>query len=547
MVEDNHGRCLECGATFQRPFDGHVFLCNDCQRAGEDGAQFVHADLADPVLLQNLQDMGFKERDARTALEQTNNCNLEAAIEFISNKIKGLRSTGQTGTLPAASACGFALDADILSAILLRMVATCSAEQLSRCAGVCQMWYVEAATDELWGKLLLRRWGEAAHAILGSLLQDSREASMSYRAQYVRSVTSSVLSWGQGARRMEDVGSAPRSPALLADGLIGIGIRQVSAGLCFSCAVSSLPSRSRRPVSFKQKHAHVHTPAVTTTRRSIQLQLNVALRQAIFSHEDPLFYHSACTHRSHLHTGVLTRQVTWNGKVLCWGVNSQGQCGVAPTGAAYVADALQLNLGERLALQVSCGQEYAACVTACGAVLCWGSNTMDQLGQTRGAATPLMESAPENDFSHEAVRPWLRRRGFGVKRLRGQMPQHSSRHAPFFTAIACGHSHNAALTRDGSVFTWGNNAAGQCGPASSVNDCAIPAAVDIKSLACRVSRVAAGADFTLLVTDDGVLSMGSNAVGQALLNMCMRICVHTDVCLCTHVYTYCICAHTYVW
>jgi alpha-tubulin suppressor-like RCC1 family protein len=396
------------------------------------------AEAADPVLLQALEDMGFAEEQARVALERTGNRSLEAAIDHISAKMAGL------GAGPGAAKARLsarALGPDGLNAVLLRLVATCGAEQLCRCAGVCQMWYAEAVNEELWQVLLRRRWGEAADEIRASWQPGDAEAAMSSRALYVRSVTSQVLSWGQGARCQEEVGTAPRKPAVHNDGLRGLGIRQVSAGLWFSCAV------------------------------------------------------------------------TWSGKVLCWGVNTQGQCGVPVAEASYVSDPVELDLAGRFAAQVSGGREHAACVTTCGLVFCWGNNSSNQLGQTRGAATPLLESPPPSiPFTHSPQRPWLRRRGFGLCARGGRGIGRSS--CPRFTAVACGHEHICALTAEGMVFTWGSNTAGQCGPATTVEGCAMAAAVE-SPLAQGVVRVSAGAAFSLFVTDQGMVSMGANNFGQA--------------------------------
>lgn len=324
------------------------------------------------VRIQNLIDMGFHETAGRTALEQTGSTSLEVAIDYI-NTMKTMDPKARVEQARNRADINAILDADGMHAILLRMVATCTAEHLNRCASVSRMWYAEAVDEELWRALMLRKWGEAAPQILDILQRDSIDASLSFRALYVRSVTTQVLSWGQGSRRQEDVGSAPRTPTFFNDGFCmrSVGIRQIAAGLWFSCAV------------------------------------------------------------------------TWSGKVLCWGVNTHAQCGVPAATAAYTAQPVELDLGERFAVQVSCGQEHAgtqfpcftnsklpiltqalrsaacvttcgavfcfttrftgpkvqiltqrllraACVTTCGAVFCWGGNSSDQLGQTRGAATPLL-------------------------------------------------------------------------------------------------------------------------------------------------------------
>ena len=362
----------------------------------------------------------------------------QVAIDFISTRMKEL-TVGAPSTAKRAHTT--ALSADGLHAVLLRVVATGSAEQLACCSGVCRMWYEESTNPELWKLLLLWRWGEGAQHLIESLPPGSREAAMTYRALFIRSLTTQVLSWGQGARSEEEVATAPRTPALLLDGLRRVGIKAVAAGLGFTCAL------------------------------------------------------------------------TWGGKVMCWGANTSGQCGVSCADSPYVEEPVELDLGDHFGLAVSCGQEHAACVSASGMVLVWGSNSMDQLGQTRGAATPLLPSGapvPSPASLHEAVRPWFRRRGFGLRRTHAALQAHRT---PHFTAVACGHAHNVALTSDGAVFAWGSNSLGQCGPGSTVDDCAIPAEVEA-ACGIRVRAVAAGGAFSLLVTDEGILSMGANSFGQ---------------------------------
>jgi hypothetical protein len=419
--EGLEARCLECGVVFWHDASERAFTCADCrQEEGEEmGGAHVDSNAADPVLLQNLQDMGFAARDAQIALERTGNLNLEVAIDYISSQLKGLKVEASA---PPSRTSLAALGTDGLNAILLRLVATATAEQLSCCTVVCRTWYAEAVRDELWEVLLLRKWGETARNILKSLAP--REIAMSYRALYVRSVTTQVLSWGQGSRSEEEQSTAPRAPELLFNGLRGVGIRQVAAGHWFTCAV------------------------------------------------------------------------TWGGRVLCWGVNTQGQCGRAAADHPYLAEPAELDLGEAtFALQVACGNEHAACVTSAGGVFCWGSNAMHQLGQTRGAATPHLDAAPAPACvcSHEPLRPWLRRRGFGIH-ARGSIA--NAHRAPHFTGVACGHSHTVALTAHGVVYSWGANLHRQCGLGPSVDECALPVPL-LLPRTDRVTRVAAGAGFTL--------------------------------------------------
>ena len=69
-------------------------MCADCREEvgnGSSGHVLIQdSTAADPVLLLNMKDMGFAERDARLALERTGNRSLEAAMDFISTHVKGL-------------------------------------------------------------------------------------------------------------------------------------------------------------------------------------------------------------------------------------------------------------------------------------------------------------------------------------------------------------------------------------------------------------------------------------------------------------------------
>ena len=83
--EPDTGRCLECGATFRRGEDSGnaLFMCEDCRaEASQDHIMLDDDATADPVLLCNLKDMGFGEREARLALERTGNQNLEVGMRL---------------------------------------------------------------------------------------------------------------------------------------------------------------------------------------------------------------------------------------------------------------------------------------------------------------------------------------------------------------------------------------------------------------------------------------------------------------------------------
>lgn len=134
-----------------------------------------------------------------------------------------------------------------------------------------------------------------------------------------------------------------------------------------------------------------------------------------------------------------------NGAVICWGANLDGAMGnglvatdgnPAPTSRALVPSALQIGVGP---------QHGACAVTTAGNVHCWGLNVEDQLGHphasdptcTSGspcAATPVIVATAPNGPALANVK-----------------------------AVAMSATSAYALKADGSVWSWGSNAAGQLG------------------------------------------------------------------------------------
>ena len=156
------------------------------------------------------------------------------------------------------------LDGDTLDAIFMRLLAASgTAEQLRCCGCVSKLWYECSLNESLWRVLLLRRCatgvGQEASKMLEAIESSQlagREPAMSYRSQYIRSVTTQVLTWGHCGRSDDDARDAVRTPALIApNGLRGVGVRSVTAGAGFSCAVDT------------HTHTHTHTNANTNNPR----------------------------------------------------------------------------------------------------------------------------------------------------------------------------------------------------------------------------------------------------------------------------------------
>jgi len=80
------------------------------------------------------------------------------------------------------------------------------------------------------------------------------------------------------------------------------------------------------------------------------------------------------------------------------------------------------------------------------------------------------------------------------------------------TQVACGDSHTVCVTTEGAVFSWGLGTDGKLG-LGNADRRLVPCAVDLGSVRCI--QVAAGAAHTAAVTRDGsVYSWGSSKHGQ---------------------------------
>ncbi len=184
-----------------------------------------------------------------------------------------------------------------------------------------------------------------------------------------------------------------------------------------------------------------------------------------------------------LHTCAIGEDGT---QIWCWGSNVQGQAGVSPAAstASPVAAAKLGPVDELVA-----GGNHS-CARRGGELWCWGFGGDGQLGDGAFASrgTPALVPAPAGASS---AAPW---QGIGRGGLHtcgiidgqvwcwgagwaGQLGQgkNSSSVTPVQTknvaaaiAVAAGHDHSCALTKDSKVYCWGRNLRGQLGRPSSV-------------------------------------------------------------------------------
>ncbi|MBL8611133.1 MAG: hypothetical protein JNL38_27570 [Myxococcales bacterium] len=160
--------------------------------------------------------------------------------------------------------------------------------------------------------------------------------------------------------------------------------------------------------------------------------------------------------------------------VYCWGYNLNGQLGNGATGQEAIP---VKTTGLPEVVQISCGSNFTCAVTTKGAVFCWGGNGNGQLGQgnTVGSSTPKQ-----------------------VVNVAGAVQ------------VAAGSTHACAVTTTGTVSCWGNNDVGQLGTGTTASELSARQLPGVTG----VSEIAAGAGFTCFRLGGAIQCAGANDKGQ---------------------------------
>ncbi len=176
-----------------------------------------------------------------------------------------------------------------------------------------------------------------------------------------------------------------------------------------------------------------------------------------------------------LHTcAVLT-----GGGVKCWGSNSSGQLGNGRTTFSEPVPVGVVGLDSGV-VQISSGGDHTCALTDAGAVKCWGSNAVGELGDgtTTDSPTPVDAAGL----------------GSGIRTVRA------------------GGSHTCAVKSGGSLVCWGANGDGELGDGSTDNRLE---PVDVRGLSSGVFDVATGNFHTCAITEfRGLKCWGDNIDGQ---------------------------------
>ncbi|HEY1639899.1 MAG TPA: hypothetical protein VGG35_04365 [Streptosporangiaceae bacterium] len=172
-----------------------------------------------------------------------------------------------------------------------------------------------------------------------------------------------------------------------------------------------------------------------------------------------------------------------DGALYDWGNNKSGQLGIGSTRSSLVPVRVKLP-GTSPVIAVAGGENSAYAVTADGAAYAWGSNSSGQLGNKslQPSTTPVRVQLPA---------------GVGA------------------TAVAAGLSMAYALTTSGTIYAWGDNAAGQLGTnqASPIGSL-VPVQVQLPGTVTATAISAGRTTGYALGSDGAVYAWGDNSLGQ---------------------------------
>uniref|UniRef100_A0A8C4RM49 HECT and RLD domain containing E3 ubiquitin protein ligase 3 n=1 Tax=Erpetoichthys calabaricus TaxID=27687 RepID=A0A8C4RM49_ERPCA len=224
--------------------------------------------------------------------------------------------------------------------------------------------------------------------------------------------------------------------------------------------------------------------------------------------------------------------------MLCWGNAGSGQQGLEGAESDVLQpQCCQAFLG-RIVKEVACGFDHSVFLLNDGGVYTCGSNVLGQLGHNKEGNKPCLVEALNAQKIAEIscgqahclalnekgqVFSWGSGRygqlGLGteeevvrVPRLIKKLCEHR------ITQAACGSQHCIALSKDGQLFTWGQNTNGQLGLGKGESNKISPQ--PLRSLAgVPLAQISAGGGHSFAVSLSGaVFGWGRNGAGQLGLN-----------------------------
>ncbi|XP_042246341.1 probable E3 ubiquitin-protein ligase HERC3 isoform X1 [Thunnus maccoyii] len=224
--------------------------------------------------------------------------------------------------------------------------------------------------------------------------------------------------------------------------------------------------------------------------------------------------------------------------MLCWGNAKEGQLGIGvEKNPMFEPRSCQAFSGRGL-IEVACGGQHSMFLLHDGSVYTCGSNSCGQLGHDKPGNSPELVGALDTQKitmvscgrAHSMavneqgqVFAWGAgeggQLGLGTAEATVRIPRLVKRLCDHrISQVMCGNQHCIALSRDGQLFTWGQNTSGQLGLGKGEPSKLFPH--PLKSLAgIPLAQITAGGDHSFALSLSGaVFGWGKNRAGQLGLN-----------------------------
>ena len=185
-----------------------------------------------------------------------------------------------------------------------------------------------------------------------------------------------------------------------------------------------------------------------------------------------------------------TMAIDMNGTLFGWGRNSFGEVGTLSFSTIHRGTKIMDNV-----LSVSAGNNHTAAIREDGSLWTWGANVYGQLGN--GEETYELNYHITGDGETVYCRTAVQDNTMPTKVMEDVI------------RVSVGNAYTMAITKDGSLWSWGNNSHGQLGDGTTENR------LTPTFIMKEVVYVSAGNDHTLAIRSDGSLwSWGNNDHGQ---------------------------------
>ena len=229
------------------------------------------------------------------------------------------------------------------------------------------------------------------------------------------------------------------------------------------------------------------------------------------------------------HTCVITP----TGDAYCAGDNAFGQLGDGTVSSSATAVRVAASAGVAFA-QISTGSNHSCAVTTSGAVYCWGSNNVGQLGDgsTTSRRSPALVSLPTGVTATQVAAGQLHscvRTSTGAAycwgfNLFGQVGDGTvtQRVSPVLVALPAGETltqvtagsfNSCGLASSGSAYCWGSGEFGQLG--NGATDASLRPVLVAVSAGVSFTQIGTGAVSSCGLSSTGVVyCWGANNVGQ---------------------------------